>query len=271
MTLKLQKRLREQSRSRRRKKIIRRIAFFFIFLIVSLGAGGWFLFSDRFRVRDVQISEVKQADAAMLRSTVENWLSGSDYYVVPRNVLWAFSAHKLEQYITASFPTIKSVNIARNFPHTLQLHIQEYDAWGVLCHGESETCFWIDRDGTAFESAPEFSGLIVPKIHDNRPQDYQLGKQYLSDNLMNLIAYFNERAVSDNYLQSLQFIIDEKDETLRVRTRLGWDILLLESNDPEKSYKNLRVALDGEIKDRVAQLEYIDLRFGNRLFYKFRE
>lgn len=270
MISQFQKRLQRESRVLWRKRLIRRLVVFFVMCGGVLVGIGWLLFSSRFRIDDIQISRVEQIDSAPIRAVVERWLAGHIYYVIPKNTVLALPTKDLKREIISSFPTIRDAVITRSFPRTLLIDLKEYDVWGVLCHGEPEKCFWIDRNGTAFDNAPEFSGVIVPKIHDNRIQEYRLHARYLSDNLMRLIAYFNERAVSSNHLQSVQFIIDAKDATLRVRTRLGWDILLIESSDPEQAYKNLSLALNGEIKDRVQELEYIDLRFGNRIFYKFR-
>ena len=88
---------------------------------------------------------------------------------------------------------------------------------------------------------------------------------------MKLIAYFNERSASNEQMRSLQFTIGEQDRTVHAITRAGWEILLLEDTDPEAAYKNLELALEREIKDKIASLDYIDLRFGNRIFYKFRD
>ena len=88
---------------------------------------------------------------------------------------------------------------------------------------------------------------------------------------MRLITFFNEKAPDDPDLQSVQFTLAQKDATIRVTTRAGWSILLLENTGPENAYKNLRVALGTEVKAKIAQLEYVDLRFGNRIFYKFRD
>ncbi|MBI2052756.1 MAG: hypothetical protein HYT34_00740 [Candidatus Ryanbacteria bacterium] len=99
--------------------------------------------------------------------------------------------------------------------------------------------------------------------------DFRLGEKYLSADFMRLVAYFDERARQDNAVQSVEFSIDKKDSTLRLKTRAGWEILLLENVNAEDAYKNLKVTL-GEIKNKVSSLEYIDLRFGNKVFYKFK-
>lgn len=272
MTSRFEEKFREQRKRIHRRRFLKKIILFFLLLFVCTSIVGWGLFSERFRIRDITLSGFSRTSDTLARLKLEQELSKKYAYVIPRDSLWMQNTRALEALLIESFPTLKKVDVRREFPRSLRVHAIEYDAWGVLCHGNNakEECFWIDRDGVAFALAPNFTGIIVPKINDERSQEYRIGNTYMNPALMNLVAFFNERTMSDDTLQSLQFIIDAHDETLRMRTRAGWDILLLASNDPEKSYRNLKTALSSEIKDAVANLEYIDLRFGNRVFYKFK-
>lgn len=259
-----------RNKKQRRRRLMRKV--FFVFVLVALlgGGGGYYLFSQKFKIHSVVISPVKRIQEADVRDYVDNFLDQKILFFIPKNYIWLTSSKDLMAGLKLSFSAIKDVRVEKDFPDGLAITIHEYDAWGVLCHGSPEECFWIDQEGIAFDNAPGFSGIIVPKIRDERVRTYAVQERQLSPELMRLIAFFNEKAVSDDALQSVQFTIAEKDQTLRVRTRLGWEILLLETTNPEDAYKNLQVALRNEIKDKITNLEYVDLRFGNRIFYKFR-
>ncbi|MEK7576106.1 MAG: FtsQ-type POTRA domain-containing protein [Patescibacteria group bacterium] len=244
--------------------------FILVFLIVLISGALYYFTSKQFQVDDVLFTGLSQTPEADVREYLDVQLLQKKFFVLPANVIWLVSPDALAIALTRTFPTLKSVRIVRKYPRSLEVRAVEFAGWGVLCHGEPEECFWIDRGGVAFDHAPGFSGIIVPKIRDKREREFKLGERQLSDKMMQLIAYFDERAVSNDYLQSLQFTIDARDQTLRVTARGGWDILLLEGSDPESAYKNLKTSLEGEIKDKVANLLYIDLRFGNRIFYKFK-
>lgn len=267
ITEKYQFQFKRRRRARRVRLFIMSIVSLFV---IALGATYYFT-SERFQVNNIIVRGLKNTSEDDARQVISFWLSEKSLYVVPHKVLWLASIGDIAARLKTSLPTVKEVSIVKEYPDELIFDFKEYDGWGVLCSGDPEKCFWIDRGGVAFSSASEFSGIIVPKIRDMRERNFRLGEEQLSPDLMKLITYFNERAPTNDYLQSLQFIIDKQDATLRVTTRNGWNILLLETSDPEKSYNNLKTTLEGEIKDRVSKLDYIDLRFGNRIFYKFKE
>ena len=253
-----------------RKARRRRVVFISLGIFVVVAGLASFLLSKYFWVKHVEITGLSRAPETEVRAGIDQWLQAKRFLYPWRKPLWLLSAQDLTKEMKSLFPVIKEVVVSRAWPDSLKITFEEYDAWGVLCQGEPETCYWIDRAGVVFESAPAFSGLIVPKIRDQRGHGITPGSTQLSQNFMHLITYFNERARGDDTLQSLQFTIGEQDATVHATTRAGWDMLLLEDTNPETAYKNLRTTLDQEIKERVGELDYIDLRFGNRIFYKFR-
>ncbi len=270
MTSQLRERLEAKKRAHSRKRFFRKTFFYSLAVLVVLVGSLFYLFSERFKIQDIEISGTQRISEETVRQNVWMLLREKYLAVLPKNFIWTVDADGIARGLKDSISGFKAIEVRRKFFHTIVVTIHEYEPWGVLCHKEPEECFWVDREGVLFESAPTFSGLIVPKIFDKRFLDYTVGSRYLSQAIMGLITYFNERALSDDNLQSLQFMIDEKDETLRIKTRDGWNILLLGSNNPEATYKNLILTLSREIKDRVGDLDYIDLRFGNKIFYKFK-
>ena len=50
----------------------------------------------------------------------------------------------------------------------------------------------------------------------------------------------------------------------------GWKIILNAQNEPKSAYLNLITALEANIKDKRARLDYIDLRLGNKIYFKYK-
>ena len=50
----------------------------------------------------------------------------------------------------------------------------------------------------------------------------------------------------------------------------SWRILINESASQTNLFDNFRIAFENELKDKFDKLDYLDLRFGNKIFYKFR-
>lgn len=241
------------------------------FLGFLLCAGVYYATSDAFQVSDIKLTGLSETPEVDVRQRIDALFSQKILFFIPANAIWLVDTAALARDLETEFPTIERATVNKSWPKGIDVVIQEYSGWGVLCHGDPEECFWIDRAGVAFDHAPGFSGLIVPKIRDLRNREFTLGQRQLSAKLMNIITYFDERASSNTYLQSLIFTIDAENQTIRMTTRAGWDVLLLEDTDPTAAYKNLTIALNEEIQSKARNLAYIDLRFGNRIFYKFKE
>jgi len=57
----------------------------------------------------------------------------------------------------------------------------------------------------------------------------------------------------------------------RALTSDGFLLWINRDDDFAGVTKVLKTVLDEEIKDRRAELEYADLRFGNKVFYRYRQ
>ncbi len=55
-----------------------------------------------------------------------------------------------------------------------------------------------------------------------------------------------------------------------VYSKEGWYILLNTKNEPNPSFNNLKLVFDTQIKEKRLKLEYIDLRFGQKVFFKLK-
>ncbi|MEK7649976.1 MAG: FtsQ-type POTRA domain-containing protein [Patescibacteria group bacterium] len=262
----------ESQKKKRHKARVRRLTITVIAGVVCLVGTGAYLFSNRFHIVDVSLEGVARTSREDVDLYLAEWLGQKKWGIIPVRSYWLLSRSDLSQGLASAFPTIEHAEVVKEFPHALKVSVKEYAGWGVLCRTNADECFWIDRAGVAFEPAPAgFSGIIVPKITDERDRTVVFREQQLSGEMMRLITFFNERAPQDPRIQSVEFTIARTDETIRVKTRAGWEILMLEKTDPGYVWQNLETALAGEIKDDISRLEYVDLRFGNKIFYKFRE
>ena len=80
--------------------------------------------------------------------------------------------------------------------------------------------------------------------------------------------YFVKLLSKENLAAGKIVIKDEGAYEIHLREK--WQILLNDKNEPEQSFANLKLVLSQIIKEKTPQLEYIDLRLGNKVFYKLR-
>lgn len=146
--------------------------------------------------------------------------------------------------------------------------IEHGEEIGIVCKGETIECFYIDEQGIAFEQAPQTSGSLVLSIKDYSDREYYLGKQVFKEHLINFILQAKQGLFSDIGLRSLDFsILSWPAKDLKVVTNEGWYIVFDLETDIKNQILSLKTVLEQKIQDR-GNLEYVDLRIENRIYYK---
>ncbi len=130
-------------------------------------------------------------------------------------------------------------------------------------------CFYFDEDGIIFKEAPVSEGSLILKINDNNKVGVSLGDQVLSSGQLNFIMGFNNKIGDNNRFKIIEFKIKSAPD-LEAVTSGGWSIYLDHSQNPSVAAGNLLIILDEAVKNKVSNLEYIDLRIPTRVFYKLR-
>jgi hypothetical protein len=139
----------------------------------------------------------------------------------------------------------------------------------VIANKQQQNCFFMSESGAIFAPAPKISadtplsfyGVIVGN---------PLGEQYASKrHLTDLLAF-------EKLLRRLQITTTEvwtvSGEVYAFVADTG-TLLYIDSTDPITTvFNNLETVIERDAINRAqfANISYIDLRFGNRVFYKLR-
>lgn len=208
-----------------------------------------------------------------IRVMVEEMLGGTMLAVIPRSNYFAVSSDKIEAEIRQRFPEVAFVRIEKRFPHLIVIHAKGREFWGVYCERPQNSapfgCSYLDRNGTAYEGLAGFSGWLIPMAFGTA--QVRLGEVMARPQLLE----FFERAQTElsalgGHLISFDISTTTPDE-VRLDLAEGWHIRVLASRPVPEWSGVLRVVLEKEIGDRRSGLEYIDLRFGDKAFYKLKQ
>jgi len=110
-------------------------------------------------------------------------------------------------------------------------------------------------------------------LFDERDETLELREDALRPNVVqaaiDLPRLFEERFGRAPYFEELR--IDGKDaQTIRLRTSEGWSIYLDAAQDLGGQLMNAEVVLKTKVGAQRPQLDYIDVRFGEKVFFKLR-
>jgi cell division septal protein FtsQ len=179
---------------------------------------------------------------------------------------WLFNANELSQKLKQNY-NLFSTEITKPGFHTLHINLQEQTASLILQIGES--FYHLDYKGAAFEqiNAADAVQTALPIVIVNTSATVAINSSPLDSNMQDFLLTLNRRLIQQN-IGVKNYVLDSvTDREVKVQTTDGYYILFDIRQDVASQTNNLKLLLQDKIKD-PKNLQYIDLRFGERIFYK---
>ncbi len=249
----------------------------FLILVFVFFSAVAFFYIPYLKIQKISIAGNSSLSTEKILIEVSSYLNSKTLFIFPRNNILILPKETISNNLLSQFPRIGEVSLEKNFPDSISVKIRERKQEALFCIDKE--CAFIDEDGFVFEKAPYFSGDVYLKFFNER-EDVDVG---------NLVSDSSDRKLSFQLILQEQFkkliefknlvprenikvskVVLKKEEIYEIYTDEKWYILLNEKNDAKISYENLKITLDAKIKENRQKLEYIDLRFGNKVFYKFK-
>lgn len=277
-----------EQKQKRKKVIYRKTILFFVFFIVFIIGLSYFSGYHTVVINDIKIEGNNITNTDKLKSLVLENIEGRYLYLFKKSNIFIYPKNEIIKNIEKNFPRISDIDIKSDSLTSIHIKIKEREGAMLWC-GESfqgeayfieEECFFINSDGYIFDKAPFFSGNIYFKFYtplknkDLPPLgNYSLDKEKI-----------NEIMIFVNGLEDLSFypaFIDLSDKEMQ-KIFLKRDSLKLpqiffkEENDKNEILDNLassmkKDAFVHEVKSKYSILDYIDLRYKNKIIYKHYE
>lgn len=243
------------------------ISFFFLLSLVFIFSGLSHL--QYFRVNNISVHGDYTIDNEDIISNISDSISARRYFLFPEDNIFVVPKEKIISGLLAGFSRIKSASLARNFPSTLEVYISERKPSSLSC--EERDCFFIDQEGFVFEKSPFFSGSIYTVFRDKRDGIRGRGEffQILPKEDFGKIMDFL-KSLDDEGIKMAEVIL-KKEGSYEFYTIEGWYIIASKSNNFKNVFNNLKTALEEEIKEERSDLEYMDMRLEDKIFYKYKD
>ena len=233
----------------------------------------------RFQVKHVVVTGTEVADPNDVVKYVNDRMAGKYLYILPKTSILLTPTATLSEKVKKAFPRFKSAVVRRASFDTLSVSINEYKGVYLWCSelDENQTnnnCSFMDQNGVVFATAPYFSGSAYLKLYgDNTSANFPfspLGSLSLA-NVVLLTARFeaiNITATEFHFISSHKLVVGfaHNDRDAQIIFDPSRDI----EDELSALYTGLRTEPLGSLYHNQSKiLEYIDVRFANKVVYKF--
>lgn len=247
-----------------------------ILLVAFLATAGYvFIFSSFLAVRLIEVAGTERLASGIVSERIRTEMEGKIGGMIPRDNIIFISKERLARVLREEYGVLDSIAIEKKFPDRLLVRVTERDPRiYFVSRGEK---YVVDAAGVAYvpehfaEVALEAENLLT--LRDGLDRAVVAGERVIQADYLNFV------------LQARMLIKDElgfevESEVLAPQlasgdafftVRGGWKVYVNQQTGAKKGIEMLRIVLREKIdKSRLNDLEYVDVRSDNKVYYKFR-
>lgn len=273
-----------EQRQKRKRILYRRIILFICFFVTLVFGLSYFSAHPRVTISNIKIDGNRVVNTSKIESVVKSSIEGRYLYLFKKSNVFIYPKNKIIKDLKNEFARIKDVEISTNQFTNLSIKVSERVGLYLWCGEQineedklNEECYFINDEGYIFDKAPFFSGNIYFKFYSplNNKEIEPLGNSSLDPETIKDIFAFSDALEEMSFKVATIDMYDENEYKLylkRSSTKLP-QIIFKKEDNLEEILNNFSSSMKQEkfveeVRGRYSSLEYIDLRYKNKVLYK---
>lgn len=241
---------------------------------------------DQLQIKEVEVVGARSEDRERLGSVVEKELMGTYFLLYPKRNLLLISDSRIMSALEIAAPRLETVAVERNDLRNLVVVVKERSPVAIACTTTNKNCHFVDHNGLLFARAPNISGDLFLGIVLS--EDRIAVERHVVDTGL-FKKLIETRNIIDDVLRDMPYqarvgklIVGEGESAPRFAYEISvadptidpWSVLVSSDLDVRELAGRINPAIKTLAQDArkagAKKLEYVDFRFGNRVFYKYR-
>lgn len=236
-------------------------------LFVLVG-GVYILRADFLQVKKFEVLGNQTLGVESLKNAAANFSLGNKFLLVPKSNILFLSENQLAAVMLSKFPRIQNVDISKNYlDKNIVIKITEREAQYLWCSGSDE-CFNMTASGLVFEKTDNMDNKI---IFEGVLASSPIMKNFATPEKMKSYAKMIEDFGMAGF-DAVSINVESDDKAVaKIKTDKNISNIIFNpaENDFSKPVQNAILLIkETKSKNPSAVFQYIDTRFGNKMFYK---
>lgn len=261
-----------QTKHRTKKEsleIPKRVWIYVVLFVLCIIVVVYVLRLPEYQITDVVIDNAVITPEDTLKPIVTEYLGYKYFYIVPQSSVWLYPKRKMIADIL-KLPSITGVNIYTDSSRILHIGVKEKDNKFLWCHLEND-CFYMNETGYIFAPAPQYEGNLFTVFKGSLEGD-PVGKYFLTEEKMKYILDFIAK-LEDLEIKVGSISVKSEHEVVLVLYS-GTRLIITIDSGLADTYTNIKTLLESreflEKSGGLEKIDYIDLRYGKKAFWKSR-
>jgi cell division septal protein FtsQ len=225
------------------------------------------------RISSLQISMVKVSGNSFvpteeIQNKTDEVLGSHYLFFIPKRNVFLFPKHELADKLKEN-PAVIDVSINKDLFDTLSIVVTEQEKEAIYCDSFEKTeCFYINNEGYLYSKVGQDHPLdqeIIVYLEGERKKVREMVLE--PDLYQDVISFIKSSARYGIPVVSAHV---KSDGIIEFTTQSSARLITSRYDDFEKDFSNFIALFEKEIliREQLGQIDYVDLRFGNKVFYK---
>ncbi len=258
-------------RQKKNKKIKKKILFILLALFVLALIFYILFYSPLFTIKNIKISGTDRTADYLIEDLVWQKTQNHQIFDIKGDNIWFFSKNKLKEEMYSRLD-LANIKVNKRIPNTLSISIEERQASFILLF--QNQYLFRDLSGCPITSLEvnEADLKNYPILEKNLIEEKDLSRCLNLNNeyIQDLIYLYNQSDQFRNFSVA-KFIINGEVYNINLVLNEGPRVFFSRREDFSRQLRKLEVICD-DIKheDNLENIEYIDVRYGNKAFINYK-
>jgi hypothetical protein len=258
----------------------------------------WGSYAPFLKITTVSVSGTKTVAPSALQELVQQDISGSYLYLFAKDDILLYPRTQVAADLLAQYPQLKSVDVHAADFHTVAVNVIERQPVALWCSSlNSEAlgtsteslasstadelsepvalpahgaCYFMDQDGVVYQSAPPADASYV--IYQSAATSTVLPMQFLTPDQFHALSAL-ATALSQKFgTTTVSDVSVDSSGDVQAQFSDGFILEFLLTDAGGDVFDNFTLALQSDVfkQHSLDDFQYLDLRFGQKLYYKLK-
>ena len=255
-------------RKRRRRVRIAVVSVVSVLVVLSCLVGLTYL--PALQIKDVAVSGAQTLPPGTIDAFVRDRLAGEYWYVFPKSNIFLYPRQRIAADLMQEYPVLASADVHAADFHTVAVSVVEREPRALLC-SQDNRCLFMDENGVAYTDAPTFSEPVYLSYYGSTTGD-TLPKQFLTPLEFQALSALVDAIAQKLPGEKVAAVSVDKAKDVRMRFADDFTLIFALIDQGGDVFERLTLALtSGPMAARkLSDFQYLDLRFGDKLYYKLK-
>lgn len=246
------------------KKIITNILLLLTITILVLILLMFLFKANIFKIKNLSIENLENQESYNQISKILDEQKNENFLIWKQNNIFLFNEDQFVELIkTRSNNYFYDIEINKKFPNKIELKMSERSP-KILIVTKKGQSFFDENANMSTSSTPSSNTFPILYIDEDIDLKNEIIKK---ENILFVLNVYKKLPKYDLSISKIKIEITD-DNKLIIEESRGFIIYFNMTKDVDEQINYLNVVIKEEIKEKLSQIQYIDLRFIPKVFYK---